>query len=324
MYYDRTLSNSFSKLLEPNGELRWLFDLVANRDDLDFLIGKNSSKEWISVYRGLSRVLTILKTKNPNEVRIDGAEAYKNISNTLYGIKNISNCFHSEIIDLIDSIAREPKFDRYYKNKKEGYYQNLLSRRFGINGQPDDEFVILDKESVIGYENLDERKEMTRDLSGKYKELLRELSEKNSKRYGRDLGKKSIGNELDFIALDKHGNLLLIEYKHATNTSGLFLSPFQIGMYFDLFNQFPREELIKSALAMLDQKKRIGLVNSKWGTGDVKNIVPMLIVSDYKEKSSAKTKYNEVMDFLRHKEGVDFLKDIKTYNYTIENGITSW
>ena len=41
MYYNRKISDSFSRLLEPNGELRWLFELVLQRSDLDFLLGKN-------------------------------------------------------------------------------------------------------------------------------------------------------------------------------------------------------------------------------------------------------------------------------------------
>ena len=53
MYYNRTLSKELSALLETGGELRWLFDFVKNHPDLDFLVGKNNSKEWLSVYRGL-------------------------------------------------------------------------------------------------------------------------------------------------------------------------------------------------------------------------------------------------------------------------------
>ncbi|WP_190275742.1 hypothetical protein [Thiorhodovibrio frisius] len=56
MYDNRILSHSFSKLLEPDGELRWLFYLVQKHSDTDFLIGKNDKEEWISIYRGLSRV----------------------------------------------------------------------------------------------------------------------------------------------------------------------------------------------------------------------------------------------------------------------------
>jgi hypothetical protein len=324
MYYNRKLSDSFSKLLESNGELRWLFHLVQKRSDLDFLVGKNNSKEWISIYRGLSRVLTILKTRKPDVIKLDGADAYKKISKSLYGQKKLSENFCSELTSLVVAVSNDSKFDRYYNNKKEGYFQNELSRKFGICGRSNDDFVIIDKEAVIGYENMQEKNKLYGKIREEYKIIQRDLSQKNAKRYGKDLNKKAIGNELDFLALDKQGNLLLIEYKHGTNTSGIYLSPLQIGMYFDLFNQFPRAELEKSVFEMLEQKKRIGLINPKWNAPNIKDIVPVLILSEYNARSSAKTKYQEVMGFVRDKKGDSFLADINTYNYTTKNGIESW
>ena len=182
----------------------------------------------------------------------------------------------------------------------------------------------MDKEAVIGYKNESEKKEMFGGLQKPYKELQKELSRKNAKRFGKDLEKKSIGNELDFLALDKQGNLLLIEYKHGENTSGIYLSPLQIGMYYDLFFQFPRVELEKSVYGMLEQKKRIGLINSQWKTPVIKDIVPVLIISEYNYNSSAEEKYKEVLDFVRHGKGRSFLANIKTYNYTIQKGIKPW
>jgi|LGOV01.1.fsa_nt_gb hypothetical protein len=329
MYYNRKLSDSFSKLLEPNGELRWLFHLVQKHPDLDILIGKtligeNGSKEWISIYRGLSSVLTILKTHDPGIIKLDGATAYKKISYGLYGQKKLSEDFSSELTSLVTAVSNDSKFDRYYNSKKEGYFQNELSRKFGICGKLNDDFVIIDKEAVIGYKDEHEKNKLYGKIREKYKILQRDISQINAKRYGRDLNKKAIGNELDFLALDKQGNLLLIEYKHGTNTSGIYLSPLQIGMYFDLFNQFPRAELQKSVFEMLGQKKRIGLINPEWNASDIRDIVPVLIVSEYNDRSSAKMKYQEIMGFVRAKKGASFLESIKTYNYTIKNGLTAW
>ena len=59
MQYNRILSEKFATLLEKGKELRWLFDFVQNHEELDFLIGKNDSEEWISIYRGLSRIIKI-------------------------------------------------------------------------------------------------------------------------------------------------------------------------------------------------------------------------------------------------------------------------
>ena len=325
MYYNRKISNSFSALIESGGKLRWLFDFVKKRDDLDFLIGKNNSKEWISIYRGLSRILTITKTKNSNIIKIDGANAYKTIEPTLYGENNTSYNFKTEMGNILDAVAVNHKFDRYYNNKKEGYYQNILSRKYGILGDMNDDFVIIDKEAVVGYTNQIEKYNFINKILPKYKQLQQYLSAKNSKRYGKNIEKKTVGNELDFLALDKNGNILLIEYKHGTNTSGIYLSPIQIGMYYDIFTKFPRPDLAKAVSEMLIQKQKIGLICPNWVIPKkIKDIIPVLIISEYNYKSSAKQKFEEVFDFSKRQLGSHFLNNLLMYNYTEKKGILKW
>jgi hypothetical protein len=327
MYYNRTLNkkDEFSKLLKPKGELRWLFNYVKGRCDLDFLIGKSGNNQWISVYRGLSRILTITPVyKNPSKIKIDAANAYKELAPNIYGTKDLSDDFKDELDKLISIVEENEKFDRYYKNKKEGFYQNELSRRYGMFGLEDDEFVIVDKEAVIGYTDIAEKNKVYGKLQEGYKELQKAILDWDAKEYGQNLDKKSIGNELDFLALDKEGNILLIEYKHGTNTSGIYLSPLQIGMYYDLFNGYPKEELHNSINAMLKQKQEMGLINSDWKIPKIKDIIPVLIISDYKDRSSSKRKYHEILKFVRGRKGNEFLSKIRTYNYTTQGGLEQW
>lgn len=325
MYYNRKISNPFSALIEISGKLRWLFDFVKNRDDLDFLIGKNNSKEWISIYRGLSRILTITQSKNPNIIKIDGANAYKEMSISLYGEKNISCNFKTEIENILNAVAINPKFDRYYKNKKEGYYQNILSRKYGILGRKNDDFVIIDKEVVVGYLNQKEKEKEFNKIQPKYKQLQLDISANNSKRYGKNLEKKAVGNELDFLALDKNGNILLIEYKHGTNTSGIYLSPIQIGMYYDIFTNIPRKDLEEAVFEMLIQKQKIGLICPTWVMPKkIKDIIPVLVISEYNYKSSAKSKFYEILSFSQRQINSNFLNNLRTYNYTVTNGLLKW
>lgn len=325
MYYNRTISKSFSELLEKNGKLRWLFDLVKKQDDLDFLIGKNNSKEWISVYRGLSRVLTITKSDEIDIVKLDGAKAYKNILPELYGKKSISILFQKELEHVVKTVANDEKFNRYYKNRKEGFYQNILSRKYGINGNKDDDFVIIDKEAVVGYLNQEEKENEFSKIQPKYKQLQKDISLKNSKRYGKDIEKKAVGNELDFLALDKNGNILLIEYKHGTNTSGIYLSPIQIGMYYDIFSNFPRKDLEKAVFEMLIQKQKIGLICPNWVIPEkIRDIIPVLIISEYNYKSSAKQKFDEIFTFSKEQLGSKFLNNLVMYNYTEKSGLEKW
>ena len=325
MYYNRKISNSFSELLEDDGKLRWLFDFVKKQPELDFLIGKNNSKEWISIYRGLSRVLTITKTRKTDVIKLDGANAYKSILPTLYGKKSISTIFENELEQTIETVSLNKKFNRYYNNEKEGYYQNILSRKFGICGNKNDDFVIIDKEAVIGFTDQKEKDVFINKILPKYKKLQRDISFLNSKRYGKNVGKKAVGNELDFLSLDKDGNVLLIEYKHGTNTSGIYLSPIQIGMYNDIFINFPRKELKKAVFEMLEQKQKIGLINPNWRKPKtIKNIIPVLIISEYNYKSSAKQKFDEIFSFSKKQLGSNFLNNLLIYNYTEESGVVKW
>lgn len=324
MYYNRTLSESFSKLIEPGGELRWLFDLVKQHPELDFLTGNNKSGDWISVYRGLGRLLRIRPTSNPNEIKIDAHPAYQELVPSIYGRKGINDNFSSNLMELVQQVSESPRFFKDYNNKKEGYYQNELSRKHGICGTPTDEFVIVDKEAVIGYANQKKKDSILNPLVENYQGILNELSLSNPKRYGKNNDKKAVGNELDFLAIDKQGTILLIEFKDRLSPKGIYLSPFQIGGYYDLWTQFPKDQLKQTIIQMAEQKKRIGLINPEWEIPKLKDIVPVLIISEYNYKSKAKEKYYEVMEFLRTRKRSSFLKNIKTYNFTLQDGLNPW
>jgi len=257
-------------------------------------------------------------------ININAADKYKNIFPGLYGKKSIKDNFQNGLELLIAQIESTPAFDQYYKSKKEGFYQNILSRKYGICGSADTYFVIIDKESVIGYLNQQEKAGLMGSIQQKYKQLQKDISLHNQKRYGKNLGKKPIGNELDFLALDKEGNILLIEYKHGTNTAGIYLSPLQIGMYYDIFTNFPRKDLESAIFEMLAQKQKIGLINPDWPKpASFKDIIPVLMISDFK-KGSAKIKFDEIMKFVRDRNGNGFLNNLQTFNFTLQSGLTAW
>mgnify|MGYP003583191115 CR=1 FL=1 len=322
MYYNRKISDSFSSLIEYGGELRWLFDFVKYHKELDFLIGKNNSKEWVSVYRGLTRILSIQPLGNSG-LTLNADEKYKNMLPRLFGKKSIDVNFQKDIEVLIDLIEQDSKFDRYYNNKKEGFFQNELSRKFGICGTLSDDFVIIDKETVIGYSDQSEKTFFLGKIQQFYKKLQNDISTLDPKQYGKDLSKKAIGNELDFLALDKEGNILLIEYKHGKNTSGIYLSPLQIGMYYDIFTNFPKKDLECAVFDMLTQKQKIGLINPNWSKPTtIKDIIPVLIVSEYNYRSSAKTKFDKILHYIRKQHRADFLINLQTFNFTLKNGLS--
>jgi len=328
MYYDRTLSSEFSKLIEPGGSLRWLFEFVKGKKDLDFLIGKNDKKEWISIYRGLTRILSIYpKKRNPQEIIIDAHDKYKNILSNLYGKdKNVNVNFQNDISKLIEQIENESNFHRYYNNEKEGYYQNELSRQYGICGDANTDFVIIDKEAEVGYKDEKEKNDLFGPFQKQYIGFKKNISIENAVKFGKNLEKKPIGKSLDFLALDKEGNILLIEYKHGSNTAGIYLSPLQIGLYYDIFNSLRREGLDEAVNKMLNQKQKIGLINPGWKAPKIlKDIIPILIISEYNYKSTAKSKFDQILLMTRGmKRDQKFLSNLKKYNYTSEKGLCEW
>lgn len=329
MYYNRKLEK-LAYLIEKDGPLRWLFEYVKHNQDLDFLVGKNNQKEWISVYRGLSRILTILPCREVGRIKVDAADAYKSLAAKkridIYGNKEVSDLVIGMLDSFVEIVRNNPRFDRYYQIKEEGYYQNILSRRYGMCGAPNDEFVIVDKEAVIGYASEKEKAKEYSSFHARYKNLLKAISAKDPQQYGSNLGKKPIGNEVDFLALDKNSNLLMIEYKHGTNTSGIYLSPIQIGLYYDLYNDFyiKKTELFRDAIfSMLQQKQEIGLINPAWPKPrGIKDVIPVLIISEFNKNSVAKDNFLGVMDIARKELGNQvFLKNLRIYDYTKDKGL---
>lgn len=130
---------------------------------------------------------------------------------------------------------------------------------------------------------------------------------------------------MDFLAITKEGDLLLIEYKDGSSTSGIYLSPLQIGLYFDIFKLLSSKiDLNQTVIEMLEQKKRIGLVNPNWKTPKLSGkVIPVLVISNPNYRSSAYEKFQEILDICKKEKGDEFLKDLRTYSYTSSEGLTA-
>lgn len=330
MYYDRVISNEFRDLISKGGSLRWLFDFVTKYEYLDFLIGKNDNLQWISVYYGLSRILRIIPSSN-KFIKIEADKAYLEIAKEnnlkIYGtyVKDKILNFSTDLLDLINLVLTNPRFKKFYNNKKEGYYQTMFSREYGLKAKGTEDFFIIDKESVIGFENIETKNSILIPLQRKYRNIYRELSSVNPKEYGIDLSKKSIGNELDFLAVNSNGDLLLIEFKHGSNTSGIYLSPIQIGLYYDIFSLYAEQckgKLENIINQIVNQKKHIGLIPANFQfPNKINKIIPVLIISKYNNKSTGVKKFRKVLDICQDiLKNNKFLSDIQIYSYD-NNGL---
>lgn len=309
MYYNRTLSSEFEDLLKI-GELNWLIDYVKDREDLDILIGKNNKIEYCSIYRGTTRILLIEKAISKNsKFKIKASAKYKIIAPDIFS-GNICDVTKDNLEKLRSIVAEDCRFDRYYNNKKEGWYQNMYARKYGILSHAGSEFVVVDKESVVGYDSEKEQDEQFKPLQESYKIIRQNLSNSNPFRFGA-LEKKALGSELDLLALDKNGNILLLELKHGSNTSGIYLAPFQIGLYYDVFNKLDKKILYDAVFEMLKQKQRLGLISPEWKIPNkIGEIKALLVIGNFNKASSSLTKYYEVISFI-NQENPKLAKDIE-------------
>ncbi|MCD8294080.1 MAG: hypothetical protein LUE27_02370, partial [Clostridia bacterium] len=135
--------------------------------------------------------------------------------------------------------------ERYYttkdgKEKKEGYYQTLISRRYSLDCQPEDDLLIFDKEFKIGYKD----------------DVIKKIWIDSIKH-----------TECDFVGINKQGDLVLLELKRWEDGSKIYLSPLQVGTYYKQVAAFMEkygEDMGNAVIEMLEQKKRLGLIKPAW------------------------------------------------------------
>jgi hypothetical protein len=258
-YYYRKMNDEFVKTVKEN--FPWLIDFVKKTPDLDFQTGNDpkSKRSWFSVYRGTGRVLTIESRSKKSEYKLTAAGAYKDIAP--------SGFFTSPTIDgfkkYIDAIRKSNKFSRYYESdngKKEGYYQNLIGRRYSFETQGEDNFIIIDKEMVVGFKDEGVKKEWNKEIIKQQKSLIEKLKSTYKGRLPKEI--KSEYGEFDFLAMTWDGDIIIMELKQDDPTK-TYLSPIQVRYYYEQFQKLMSEDkkLSDNILQMVIQKVNLGIIN---------------------------------------------------------------
>jgi hypothetical protein len=322
MYYRRVISEPLKALIMPDGKLYWLFSLVKSRADLNFLLGKTDGRGWIGVYRGLSKLLEISLQRG--EVQLSSHKKYCDLAQqnglSVYGTRATSDlAFKADFLKLVECVHKEPEFAQHYDNKREGFFQNMFSRQFGILADGCEKFAIVDKEAVIGYRN-GAKARIFEPRQSMFRCIHKHLSETNPTSYGATLDEKALGGKLDFLAVERDGTTLLVEMKHGPNTKGIYLSPIQIGLYYSIFGEYIRrygDDYVRDVGDMIRQKVEIGLISGDWSRVKPNGeIVPVLVIADYKERGAGFKQLKEVRTICRERLGDEsFLSNLIVYTY---------
>lgn len=255
-YYDRTMDDSFiSKVLN---DYPWLIHFVKNTYELDLQTGHDpkQGRSWLSVYRGTGRVLTFASRRNG--YKIDAADAYKRIA----PIGFFEHPTEDSFVEYLSNIREAPNLQSYYesdKGKREGFYQNLIGRRYTFNTKAEDDFIIIDKEMVVGFKDEVTKTAWNKDIISKIEALIRNLRRDYKGRLPKDISSKY--GEFDFLAMTWDGDIIIMEVKQNAPQK-TYLSPIQVRFYDEQFHKLLKEnkDISDNIMKMVQQKVDMGII----------------------------------------------------------------
>ena len=217
-------------------------------------------------------------------------------------------------------IASTEKFKRYYEDTKEvhneGYYQTLIGRRYTFEVKDSDDFILFDKELVIGFKTKDIKDEWNKEIVDQQTLKIEQLRKTYNGTLPEEI--KPEYGEFDFLGLNTNGDILIMELKQ-NDPAKTALSPIQTSYYYLQFQKLAREDdkLYQRIKAMIEQKIDYGLIGSSY-----KNkiplklsgrIIPCVIVGE--DSNLSKTiceRYRFIRDL--------FLPEMKAYTCTPKEG----
>ncbi len=325
-YYNRVMSRKLEDFLNDE-KYNWLIRYVKDNPKLDFQTGSNKdsegkvTKSWFSIYRGTGRILTLECGSGPKAgLLIHAANRYKEKDKDLYKGETWKSAdietLTGKLDNLLKEIEKDDKLGRYYQdsegNKKEGYYQTLISRRYSLYCKPKDDLIILDKEFVIGYKDEDTKDEWLKKTDNWISVKVGQIKA-NLEKYPHDMDE--LGTECDFLGINADGDIVLLELKRPEDSTKVYLGPLQVAHYGELTKQLLAEymtEFKQTIENMFEQKKKLGLIQPAWDTlpefsGRIK--LAVVIGKDYDGKSKSPSK--EVA------RRIKIVKDIVDPNITI-------
>jgi hypothetical protein len=158
------------------------------------------------------------------------------------------------------------------KVAKEGLLQAALSC------PSDRSFELVDREAVIAFSSRSEKDAVLERLRRPIGAAIADVIGRHPE-WARG---KTFGDELDAIAIDQHGRVLIIEAKHGSDTSGLGLTPAQVALYLTLFERWGQQNPAHARYVlggMLEQRRLIGFPSLVPAPiGDPLRFVPVIAV----------------------------------------------
>ncbi|MFO0905726.1 MAG: hypothetical protein U0939_22150 [Pirellulales bacterium] len=302
MRYARRLTRSFSDLLLPPGPLHFLVRDFRRWIDGDSFALDLQLREGdkLMYYHGTTVLLTVAYDGKAEEVALSAASAYGNVPGYQDLMRRWPVNEHEKLLELVPEYLRSAvafSGPQFYRNGQEGYWQNRLALAFGPDWKRGMDWLIIDREAVIGFNNDAERSAIQDPIQQKYLAVRASLQQEDPSLWGKP-DNKGLGAESDFLALGPDGELFVIELKHGSNASGIYWGRLQVAVYGDIFRS-ALDEIANDIRELTAQKVELGLLPNEAlpripSTG-FRTVIPVLIVAEPNDASSCWERLRDVL-----------------------------
>jgi hypothetical protein len=292
IWYDRTIPEEFRAELSPGGRFERLVRFARGRHLADVQLRATGSLSWATIYCGLTNVLRLeYRRTRGYQLRADKGYMAANQAGPPEGILGWTTW--SAPAQLM---AGWPAIEAYMTRQfdgvaprwtNEGAVQTMLCANGGGS------YRVIDREAVFDFRDTRERERVHEELRTP---LLNALDVPAPEGWWRP--PDSLGGELDLLAVDARGRLLVMEVKPAANLPGITWAPLQVSFYARLFQHWSKEIGGKSAEIlnrMLRQRIAIGLEEeSSVSVSYPLDIVPVVAIQDPVAHPQALNRLNAV------------------------------
>ena len=302
--YNRYLDDSIKKSIVER--LKFLFDF-SFMDDSDAVDIHIREKNELMLYHGGTCVLIIklAKLNKKGFISLSAHKTYKDKYKSLMREWEVSDDsklsgLKEAYVDYLKTIIEKVN-KKYYKNKKEGFWNNKICIEFSRYWAAEMDWLIIDRECVLGFESKSKKKDFYNKAKSVYGTIEKEMRTQDSDKWGNINRFKDYGDELDILAIGPNKELICIELKHGSNTSGIYWGPLQTSVYRDAFTE-ALADISGGIKTMVNQKIDLGLLpedaKKRLPDGNFTNLKGILLVAAPKEKSRCWNNLKEVQNKL--------------------------
>lgn len=246
VYYDRTASDELRHELQPNGAFGYLVDFVNKHHlaDIQFRSYPHTSACRATLYVGLTKVLDV--HERHGAFWLQGKVSDPSWDPAWSGKHPASWFTRYPVAGYVDGAVRAVA-DQF---TKEGAVQAMLCTRAA------NLLTVVDREAVVGFVDDATRQAIYAELQDP---LTNACTPTPSLPW---FVPKRFGGELDLLAIDDAGRVLIVEIKPGSATSGITWAPIQATFYARLFRRWAAEagsQALQIINAMVQQRVELGL-----------------------------------------------------------------